>query len=202
MNNKPSKTNPEIQQGESGDTFKCPKCGNEETWFDRTLDENNKMHERCTKCGESLETLFPEPSKPTICKKCGKETDGQPFHTCSGEPSTQPSVENTVEKTYPLWSQFIHRKSDWIGRKLQDFGDSLDRSIGCEPVTTEITDITLEPSGEDSACFSVVGKDFTCAFGVKYGGVTSGENGWITFAGYGGHTWRIESPNKNNSAPS
>jgi hypothetical protein len=37
----------------------------------------------------------------------------------------------------------------------------------------------------------LVGQDFACGFDVKYGGVTGGDPGWITFSGYGGHTWRI-----------
>jgi len=30
--------------------------------------------------------------------------------------------------------------------------------------------------------------------GVAVGGVTGGEEGWLTFAGYGGHTFRIQKP--------
>lgn len=101
---------------------------------------------------------------------------------------------NTLEKPplkingkfYPLWSQFVHRKEEWIGKKLQDLD-------GGEINETIITNITLEPNGEKSAAFSVEGKDFGCGFDVQYGGVTGGEEGWLTFSGYGGHTWRIES---------
>ena len=98
-------------------------------------------------------------------------------------------------KQYPLWSQFVEGKEEWIGGVLEDFSDSMDRSIFGEKETHfigEITDIRLEPNGDDSAYFAVDSKEFTCGFGVKYGGVTGGDKGWITFSGYGGHTWRIK----------
>lgn len=88
-------------------------------------------------------------------------------------------------KVYPLWSQFVEGKEKFIGGTLQD----LDMGMCVE---TEITDVTLEPNGEESAFFSVEGKDFGCGFDVGCGGVTAGEVGWITFYGYGGHTWRIK----------
>ena len=100
-------------------------------------------------------------------------------------------------KQYPLWSQFVRRKAEWIGMRLQDFGDSMDRQLGVagdKPAETIITDIKLEKNGDESAMFCVNGKDFGCGFDVGHGGVTGGEKGWITFAGYGGHTWRIENP--------
>lgn len=90
-------------------------------------------------------------------------------------------------KFYPLWSQFVHRKSEWLGRRLQD-GEA----------ETVITDIRLTPNGDDSAFFSVVGKDFTCGFDVKFGGITDGETGWLTFSGYNNHMWRIESPTRSH----
>lgn len=95
-------------------------------------------------------------------------------------------------KEYPLWSQFVERKDEWIGGILEDFGDSMDRSMGMGDMKTEITDIRLKPNGESSAFFEVAGKDFGCGFDVKGGGVTAGEEGYITFSGYGGHTWRIK----------
>jgi hypothetical protein len=92
-------------------------------------------------------------------------------------------------KEYPLWSQFIERKTEFIGGKLQEFQNPDEDS---NLVGTEITDISLYPNGEDSAYFAVYGKDFGCGFDVQHGGITSGEEGWITFSGYGGHTWRIK----------
>lgn len=92
-------------------------------------------------------------------------------------------------KQYPLWSQFIERSSEWVGGILEDFGDSF---MPCK-VCTKIKDITLTPNGEDSAFFSVDGEDFGCGFDVAHGGVVGGDRGWITFKGYGGHTWRIKS---------
>lgn len=90
-------------------------------------------------------------------------------------------------KEYPMWSQFVEKKEEWIDGGLQD----LDTTFGDIPETT-ITDIQLLPNGKDSAMFEVVGEDYSCAFDVQYGGITAGEDGWITFSGYGGHTWRIK----------
>jgi len=83
-------------------------------------------------------------------------------------------------KEYPLWSQFVMRKEEFVGGMLQE-----------EDETTEIIDISLEPNGKDSAFFSVDGRDFGCGFDVRCGGIIMGEPNWITFCGYGGHTWRI-----------
>ena len=104
----------------------------------------------------------------------------------------QPIVING--KRYPLWEQFVHGKAKYIGKKLQDFGDALDRfALGApELAETKIIDITLTPNGTDSAVFSVEGEEFGCSFDVQHGGVTGGEKGWLTFAGYGGHAWRIQ----------
>lgn len=94
-------------------------------------------------------------------------------------------------KDYPLWSQFVERKEEWIGGILEELQDSFPQGVG-KASQTEITDITLTPNGDDSAKFNVEGKDYGCGFGVEYGGVVGGEDGWITFSGYGGHLWRIQ----------
>lgn len=88
-------------------------------------------------------------------------------------------------KYYPLWSQFVEKKNKFIGGILEDLDMGMSQK-------TEITDITLEANGEDSAFFSVEGKDFGCGFDVSVGGITAGEKGRLTFSGYGGHTWRIK----------
>ena len=98
-------------------------------------------------------------------------------------------------KSYPLWSQFVERKSEWVGGILQDKGDNMDRTLGLTNggwISTKITDISLKPNGKDSAMFEVEGRDFSCGFDTQYGGISAGENGWITFNGYGGHEWRIK----------
>jgi hypothetical protein len=100
-------------------------------------------------------------------------------------------------KYYPLWNQFIIKKAKWIGGVLQDEGtqsDPVDMALGEYPMMTEIIDIRLRPNGVDSAFFEIVGKDFTCGFDVQYGGI-SGQQiaGWLTFHGYGGHIFRINS---------
>lgn len=103
-------------------------------------------------------------------------------------------------KYYPLWQQFVDRKSEWIGGRLIDSGDPMDRALGLHDdgdPGTEIVDITLEPNGEDSAFFRVVGKDFTCGFDVQSGGIFAGDSkieGALQFSGYGGHSWCITKP--------
>jgi len=95
-------------------------------------------------------------------------------------------------KTYPLWSQFVESRADWIGGTLQDFGDAHMQGDS----KTTITDIELVENGSESAFFRVCGETFSCGFDVRYGGVVGGEEGWATFSGYQGHKWRIKKPNK------
>ena len=97
-------------------------------------------------------------------------------------------------KSYPMWSQFVEGKEKWIGGTLEDKGDSMDRAIGLSDgwSKTKITDITLTPNGKESAAFSVEGEEFGCGGDVQFLGVVGGEDGYITFSGYGGHTWRIK----------
>lgn len=66
-------------------------------------------------------------------------------------------------KVYPMWSQFIEKKDQWIGGILHDHE--------CE--STKIKDIRLEPNGTESAVFIIEGEDYTCSFDVKHGGVGS-----------------------------
>lgn len=93
-------------------------------------------------------------------------------------------------KEYPLWSQFVERKKEFIGLRLQEITSGPPETGFAE---TQITDITLKPNGKDSAFFSVDGEEFDCGFDVGHGGIGAGEKEWITFHGYGGHEWRIES---------
>jgi len=103
-------------------------------------------------------------------------------------------------KEYPLWGQFIDRKEEWIGGTLQEFGDNMDRMIhgdNMPELITTIKDIELRPNGKESAFFAVEGEAFGCGFDVGAGGITAGEDGWITFSGYGGHMWRIKQKEKD-----
>lgn len=87
-------------------------------------------------------------------------------------------------KHYPLWQQFVDKKDQHIGSNL----------IG-EGVSTKIIDIKLEPNGDDSAMFNVIGEDFTCGFDVAYGGIDGSrcKDGVLAFSGYAGHQWEIKS---------
>lgn len=95
-------------------------------------------------------------------------------------------------KFYPFWQNLIDDKdTKWVGGVLEeeDGGFCVGKNSASR---TEITSITLKPNGTDSAYFTVEGKDFSCGFDVGHGGVTPGEEGWLTFYGYGGHRWRIK----------
>lgn len=108
----------------------------------------------------------------------------------SNLPDNPPAFPPLINgKHYPLWQQFVDRQMEWIGGRLQnlDDGDIAETKIA----ETKITGIRLEPNGEDSAYFSVDGETFSCGFDVQYGGISGGEDGWLTFQGYGGHAWRI-----------
>lgn len=94
-------------------------------------------------------------------------------------------------KFYGMWGQFVEKKDTFIGGQLEDVGDSIDMAMGMGKMITSIIDIKLEPNKE-SALFSVVGELFTCNFDVRYGSIVGGADGWITFSGYMGHTWRIK----------
>ena len=97
-------------------------------------------------------------------------------------------------RTYPLWSQFVERKKEWIGGVLEETsGDHMDKILGLAVGgSTEIIDIELRPNGKETAFFEIVGKEFSCGFSTEVGGIIAGEEGFITFSGYGGHTFRIK----------
>lgn len=99
-------------------------------------------------------------------------------------------------KYYPIWQQFIDGKDRWIGGILRDEGDRsdpIDMMLGEYPMETEIVDIQLRPNGVDSAVFEIVGKAFSCGFGVRCGGIAGKQvEGWFTFHGFGNHIFRIK----------
>jgi hypothetical protein len=107
---------------------------------------------------------------------------------------TPPSPPDIVinGKVYPFWQKFVHRQDEWIGGILEDRGDSMDRAMGAEPSQTKITGITLKENGPDSAYFTIEGEEFSCGADVAWCGIIPGEDPWLTFSGYGGHTWRIK----------
>ena len=87
-------------------------------------------------------------------------------------------------KKFPLWGQFIDRKSEWIGGRLID----TDTDFGMQEAETKIKDIRLELWPEklteqqkavgcvQAIVFIVAGEDFDCSFNVKYGGVQPDRN--------------------------
>jgi len=101
-------------------------------------------------------------------------------------------MEDINGKVYPMWSQLVAKKNEFIGGILEDSGDSLDRRLGAKPMQTIITDVVLRANGKDSAWFEFTGLLFSCGFDVHHGGISKGESGWLTFSGYGGHSWRVK----------
>lgn len=90
-------------------------------------------------------------------------------------------------KTYPMWSQFVERKAEWIGGELQEF----DSVMGEAPVT-EIIDVTLNPSGEDSAIISFHGKDYSCGYDVQYCGISPhGKEPWLLIQSKWGDQFQV-----------
>jgi hypothetical protein len=67
-----------------------------------------------------------------------------------------------------IWEQIVDNKSKYIGKKLVD----TDMGIYSE---TEITDIKFEDN-PDNCYFTIVGKEFSCGFDIKYGGISEGNN--------------------------
>lgn len=109
---------------------------------------------------------------------------------------TQLKMEKINGKYYPLWSQFIEKKKFFIGGELKDYGDDFDRAIYKlaeeADITTTILDIRLKPNGDSSAFFEIIGKDFSCGFDVRHGGIIPGKEGWTTFGGFGGQKFAIK----------
>lgn len=99
-------------------------------------------------------------------------------------------------KTYPMWGSFVENKDRWIGGVLHETSyDAWPPGVTCDPAgPTEITDVKLEPNGKDSAVFSIIGKDYTCACDVRYLGVGArgdGKRGFM-LCGFGGLQFTIE----------
>ena len=103
-------------------------------------------------------------------------------------------MEEINGKVYPMWSQFVEQSDQWKGGVLEDFGDSMDRRMGFEIMTTIIKSIELKPNGKDSAMFCINGEDFNCCGDVQFIGITAGEEGYITFGGFMGSKFRIKKP--------
>lgn len=95
-------------------------------------------------------------------------------------------------KEYKMWGQFIAEKEKWIGGQMHEISDSFPRAHNGNIPSTTIMDMRLRPNGDDSAYFEVIGKSYSCGSDVRYLGIVSGDEGWITFSGYGKHTWRIQ----------
>jgi len=97
---------------------------------------------------------------------------------------------------YPDIQRLVANKAKYIGWKLTDSGDAMDRRMfGGETVGTIVTDILFElDDDQTSASLTIKGKDFDCGVNVKYGGGVrkfSDDADAVHFYGYMGHSFVI-----------
>lgn len=100
-------------------------------------------------------------------------------------------------KIYPMWQQFVQKKDEWIGGVLQDRDN--DPFLGGVTIgPTVITDVVLRENGKDSAWFEFSGKDYSCGFDVKYGGIGGNQpgNDVLRIQGYGSMAFDVSKPKK------
>lgn len=98
-----------------------------------------------------------------------------------------------------MWDDLVKQKEKWIGGKLMDYGDSMDRRLfkeGTFPSETTIVDIELTDEQ-----ISIKGEGFSSGGSRKYIGIVGSsqfgypKNG-LVFNGYGGHEFHIIKPNE------
>jgi hypothetical protein len=94
---------------------------------------------QCDICGlpKNSNECRSQHGNPTICKKCGKETGGMPFHTCSGEPPTQPSVEEIADQIVKF--VISKHKDNWRYSEIAAY------------IKQRLTEATASPTGTNSA---------------------------------------------------
>lgn len=97
---------------------------------------------------------------------------------------------------YPEIQKLVSEKAKYIGWKLTDSGDAMDRRIfGGETMSTIVTDIIFELSEDQTdASLIIKGEDFDCGVNVEYGGVReyADDADAIHFYGYMGHSFVIK----------
>jgi len=97
-----------------------------------------------------------------------------------------------------IFTGLVEEKEKYIGGKMLDFGDSMDRIMisrgiidGPVPLEATITDISIKDN-----FFSVDGEPFRCGCDMNHLHVTRQPEfglkpGGIAFSGYQGHEWHI-----------
>lgn len=106
-----------------------------------------------------------------------------------------PKPKISLEK-YPDLVKLVETKAKYIGWKMVDSGDAMDRKMfGNQQVGTVVTDIQFElDKDQTGANFTIKGKDFDCGFAVEYGGGVRKFDDKATtlhFYGFMGHSFII-----------
>lgn len=92
-----------------------------------------------------------------------------------------------------MWQDLIDQKDKWIGGKIIDYGDSMDKLLmgdKYKPMETEIVDFDLTDE-----TIEFIGVDFPVKYNREYIGLSSIRvEGGLAFSGYGGHRIDIVKP--------
>lgn len=95
-----------------------------------------------------------------------------------------------------MWQELVAQKDKWVGGRLIDYGDSMDRRMFASelPAETKIVDMKLT-----NEYFEVNGEKFSCGGARSILGITAHSQfevpeGGLAFSGYGGHEWHIVKP--------
>lgn len=92
-----------------------------------------------------------------------------------------------------MWRNLVDQKDKWIGGKLIDHGDKMDRAmLKPEALDAETVIVDFKLTND---WFGVVGVDFECGGSRECVGIVSEkvENG-LALCGYGGHRFDIVKP--------
>lgn len=89
-------------------------------------------------------------------------------------------MESVNGKTYSMWGGIVDNKTKMIG------GTLIDVETGHK---TDIVDITIEPSGSESAWLEVKGENFNCGVNLSYARLSGAKGGGLhidapSFAGF------------------
>ncbi len=94
---------------------KCDACGHG-LLFTGKNNEQYCPNRNCPDNEHPFPTLPEQPTQPKSCPKCGKESDGMPFHTCARIQITKP---------FNIKKRCLHSKREEIGQTSEGLGTVL-----------------------------------------------------------------------------